>query len=172
MHISDAVASLNYDRYQGFITNESGEAVSALSADKHSSDSSFKVTSLVFDGPAYRGFSASTFTVPQYEYAQKHVRILSGLYGILKPWDLIQEYRLEVLSLFSFLFFLSLFFCCLSPFTFFPFFLFTISFFLLHAHPYFPSSFSFFFFPFAFYAHPYFPFICPQHAPVFTASIS
>lgn len=97
MHISDAVASLNYDRYQSFITNESGEADNAVSADKLSSDSSsFKLTSLVFDGPAYRGFSASTFTAPQYEYAQKHIRILSGLYGVLKPWDLIQEYRLEV----------------------------------------------------------------------------
>lgn len=101
MHISDAVASLNYDRYQSFITNESGDADNAVSvsvsADMLSSDSSsFKLTSLVFDGPAYRGFSASTFTAPQYEYAQKHIRILSGLYGILKPWDLIQEYRLEV----------------------------------------------------------------------------
>ena len=120
MHISDAVASLNYDRYQGFISNDSGETLNALSADKHTSDSTFKVTSLVFDGPAYRGFSACTFTVPQYEYAQKHVRILSGLYGILKPWDLIQEYRLEVLS-FSPLFFFPL------PL---PFFLFTFLLFL------------------------------------------
>lgn len=147
MHISDAVASLNYDRYQGFISNESGEAVSAVSADKHSSDSLFKVTSLVFDGPAYRGFSACTFTVPQYEYAQKHVRILSGLYGILKPWDLIQEYRLEVLSLFSFFFLLLFFF--LSPFTF--------SFFLL-SNPSYLSSFSFS----LLHTHPYFPFFCPQ----------
>ena len=96
MHISDAVASLNYDRYQSFISNESGEAENAASAHALSTDSSFKLTSLVFDGPAYRGFSAYTFSESQYEYAQKHIRILSGLYGILKPWDLIQEYRLEV----------------------------------------------------------------------------
>jgi Peroxide stress protein YaaA len=139
MHISDAVASLNYDRYQGFISNESGEAVAAVSADKHTSDTTFKVTSLVFDGPAYRGFSACTFTVPQYEYAQKHVRILSGLYGILKPWDLIQEYRLEVFSLFSFLFF------PLPP----PCFLFTFLVFL----SFFSFSFLLSLLPFCFYTH-------------------
>lgn len=97
MHISDAVASLNYERYQSFITNEEGDAAATVSnSEKLSATSSFKLTSLIFDGPAYRSFDANSFTAQQYQYAQKHVRILSGLYGILKPWDMIQEYRLEV----------------------------------------------------------------------------
>ena len=100
MHISDAVASLNYERYQKFITNEEGDAASAALAsnsEKLMDTSSFKLTSLIFDGPAYRSFDANSFTAQQYHYAQRHIRILSGLYGILKPWDVIQEYRLEVI---------------------------------------------------------------------------
>ena len=101
MHISDAVSSLNYNRYQCFINNETGDVESSIAASSSQSAlaaSSFKPTALVFDGPAYRSFDASSFNAQQYEYAQKHVRILSGLYGVLKPWDLIQEYRLEVLA--------------------------------------------------------------------------
>lgn len=106
MHISDAVSSLNYNRYQCFINNETGDVESAIAASSSksapavtasASASPFKPTALVFDGPAYRSFDASSFNAQQYEFAQKHVRILSGLYGVLKPWDLIQEYRLEVL---------------------------------------------------------------------------
>jgi uncharacterized protein len=102
MHISDAVSSLNYNRYQCFINNETGDVESAIAASSSqslsasASASPFKPTALVFDGPAYRSFDASSFNAQQYEFAQKHVRILSGLYGVLKPWDLIQEYRLEV----------------------------------------------------------------------------
>jgi cytoplasmic iron level regulating protein YaaA (DUF328/UPF0246 family) len=103
MHISDAVSSLNYNRYQCFINNETGDVESAIAASSGKSASAasaspFKPTALVFDGPAYRSFDASSFNAQQYEFAQRHVRILSGLYGVLKPWDLIQEYRLEVLS--------------------------------------------------------------------------
>jgi uncharacterized protein len=107
MHISDAVSSLNYNRYQCFISNETGGVESAIAASSShcasvvsASASPFKPTALVFDGPAYRSFDASSFNAQQYEFAQRHVRILSGLYGVLKPWDLIQEYRLEVPSVF------------------------------------------------------------------------
>lgn len=53
---------------------------------------------LVFDGEAFRGLDAKSFTPADFEYAQHHLRILSGLYGVLRPLDLIQPYRLEVSS--------------------------------------------------------------------------
>jgi hypothetical protein len=49
---------------------------------------------LMFKGEVYRGLQAHDFNVKQLDFAQKHVRILSGLYGILKPLDLIMPYRL------------------------------------------------------------------------------
>ncbi|MEN9348298.1 MAG: peroxide stress protein YaaA [Flavobacteriales bacterium] len=49
---------------------------------------------LMFKGDVYRGMEAHTFTKVQLNFAQKHLRILSGLYGILRPMDLIQPYRL------------------------------------------------------------------------------
>lgn len=51
---------------------------------------------LAFKGEVYRGLRAETFTDPDFEFAQKHLRILSGLYGYLRPLDLIQPYRLEM----------------------------------------------------------------------------
>lgn len=53
---------------------------------------------LVFDGEAFRGLAASSFTTDDFECAQACIRILSGLYGVLRPLDLIQPYRLEVSS--------------------------------------------------------------------------
>jgi cytoplasmic iron level regulating protein YaaA (DUF328/UPF0246 family) len=53
---------------------------------------------MVFDGEVFRGLNAKTFTEEDFMYAQKHLRLLSGLYGILRPLDLIQPYRLEVSS--------------------------------------------------------------------------
>jgi uncharacterized protein len=49
-----------------------------------------------FTGEVYRGLKPELFGEPDLEYAQTHLRILSGLYGILKPLDLIQAYRLEM----------------------------------------------------------------------------
>jgi cytoplasmic iron level regulating protein YaaA (DUF328/UPF0246 family) len=49
---------------------------------------------LMFKGDVYRGMQAETFTTKQLEFAQNHLRILSGLYGLVKPLDLIQPYRL------------------------------------------------------------------------------
>jgi len=53
---------------------------------------------LAFDGEVYRGLNARTFNEDEMIYAQHHLRILSGLYGLLKPFDLMQPYRLEVSS--------------------------------------------------------------------------
>lgn len=55
-----------------------------------------KQTAWVFNGEAYRGLDVKTFTPEDIQYAQKHFRILSGLYGILRPLDLIKPYRIDV----------------------------------------------------------------------------
>jgi cytoplasmic iron level regulating protein YaaA (DUF328/UPF0246 family) len=51
---------------------------------------------LAFSGDVYTGLQASSFNEESFEFAQNHLRILSGLYGLLKPLDLIQAYRLEM----------------------------------------------------------------------------
>jgi len=53
---------------------------------------------LTYDGEVFRGLNAKTFSEIEFEYAQNHLRLLSGLYGVLRPLDLIQPYRLEVSS--------------------------------------------------------------------------
>ena len=51
---------------------------------------------LMFNGDVYQGMKAETFTPTEFDTAQQHLRILSGVYGLLKPLDLIQPYRLEM----------------------------------------------------------------------------
>ncbi|MGB9356140.1 MAG: peroxide stress protein YaaA, partial [Azonexus sp.] len=51
---------------------------------------------LAFDGDVYDGLAAKTLSAADLDFAQQHVRILSGLYGILRPLDLMQPYRLEM----------------------------------------------------------------------------
>lgn len=82
MDLSDQLALLNYNRYAEwslpFTPDNAKQAV------------------LAFDGDVYDGLSAKTLGADDLDFAQQHVRILSGLYGILKPLDLIQPYRLEM----------------------------------------------------------------------------
>jgi cytoplasmic iron level regulating protein YaaA (DUF328/UPF0246 family) len=87
MHVSDKLAQLNWQRYQDFtIPFNPGNARQAL---------------LAFKGDVYSGLGAKTFSDTDLTFAQDHVRILSGLYGILKPLDLMQAYRLEMGTKFS-----------------------------------------------------------------------
>jgi len=83
MGLSDKLASLNFDRYQSW------KAVKTVSSDA-------KPSMLVFKGDVYQGLEADKFNAKQIKFAQKHLRILSGLYGILRPMDVIKPYRLEM----------------------------------------------------------------------------
>ena len=82
MDLSDKLAHLNYDRYQTFSTPFTPDnARQAL---------------LAFKGDVYAPMEVASYTKKQFEFAQAHLRILSGLYGLLKPLDLMQPYRLEM----------------------------------------------------------------------------
>lgn len=82
MSVSDNIATLNVERYQSFET--------PFSLDNA------KQAALAFKGDVYTGLEADTFNAEERAFAQKHLRILSGLYGVLKPMDLMQAYRLEM----------------------------------------------------------------------------
>ncbi len=83
MSISDDLAILNMDRYSSW------EAKTTLT-------SSSKQAVFAFNGDVYQGLSASSLAESDLDYAQKYLRILSGLYGILRPLDLIEPHRLEM----------------------------------------------------------------------------
>jgi cytoplasmic iron level regulating protein YaaA (DUF328/UPF0246 family) len=82
MSLSEKLADVNYQRYQMW----SSEAEFDL----------LKQAILMFKGDVYLGLEAETFSSEDYLNAQENLRILSGLYGYLKPMDLIQAYRLEM----------------------------------------------------------------------------
>lgn len=80
--VSREIASLNYERYRQwrlpFTPENAKQAVFA------------------FNGEVYNGLKAKTLTPDDIRFAQDHLRMLSGLYGVLRPLDLIQPYRLEM----------------------------------------------------------------------------
>jgi cytoplasmic iron level regulating protein YaaA (DUF328/UPF0246 family) len=82
MGLSDSLAALNVARYgawkRPFTENNAKQAV------------------LAFNGDVYEGLDANSLNKSQLERTQKHLRILSGLYGLLRPLDLMQPYRLEM----------------------------------------------------------------------------
>jgi cytoplasmic iron level regulating protein YaaA (DUF328/UPF0246 family) len=82
MKISDPLAQLNAGRYASW-TPEFGM------------DNS-KQAVLAFNGDVYDGLDAKTLSAADLDYTQRHLRILSGLYGLLRPLDLMQPYRLEM----------------------------------------------------------------------------
>ena len=82
MNISDNLAKLNRERFDRWSLPFS--------------PSNAKQAILAFDGGVYSGLKAENFKEKDFDFAQNHLRILSGLYGILKPLDLIQPYRLEM----------------------------------------------------------------------------
>ncbi len=82
MKISDQLAELNSKRYKSFETPFTKENA--------------KPAILTFDGDVYTGLQAESFDQDDMKFAQSHIRILSGLYGVLRPLDLMQAYRLEM----------------------------------------------------------------------------
>ncbi|KAG3074676.1 hypothetical protein PI124_g19259 [Phytophthora idaei] len=87
--VSDALAKLNFDRFQAF-------DVSKTATEAASPSETLKQAALAFNGPAYQGLEAHSLPETDLELAQTHLRILCGLYGVLRPLDLIQPYRLEM----------------------------------------------------------------------------
>lgn len=82
MDLSDALADLTYERFQAYdIKDPARDAKPAVFA---------------YAGDTYRGFDVTTLDDASLDYAQTHFRILSGLYGLLKPLDLIKAHRLEM----------------------------------------------------------------------------
>ena len=82
MSISDKLASLNVERFKAFENSY------------HKKNS--KQAILAFTGDVYQGLDAPSFTEDQMSWAQEHVRVLSGFYGLLRPLDVMQPYRLEM----------------------------------------------------------------------------
>ncbi|MBP6894583.1 MAG: peroxide stress protein YaaA [Pseudacidovorax sp.] len=82
MHLSDKLAALNAARYEAWAPK--GTAKNARQA------------ALAFDGDVYGGLDARSLSAAQLDWAQEHVVILSGLYGVLRPLDRLQPYRLEM----------------------------------------------------------------------------
>jgi cytoplasmic iron level regulating protein YaaA (DUF328/UPF0246 family) len=82
MQISDMLATLNVARYAAW-------------SRKFTLDNA-RPAILAFNGDVYEGLDAHSLNTRQLNYAQSHIRILSGLYGILRPLDLMQAYRLEM----------------------------------------------------------------------------
>ncbi|MBT4316499.1 MAG: peroxide stress protein YaaA, partial [Candidatus Thioglobus sp.] len=82
MSISDKLSKLNFDRFKTFSTPFTlNNAKQAL---------------LAFKGDVYNGIDAPSLSSQDLDFAQSCVRMLSGLYGVIRPLDLIQPYRLEM----------------------------------------------------------------------------
>ncbi len=82
MDISDDLARLNADRFKAFAADPEADQT--------------KAAALIFAGDTYTGLEAGSLDREEMSYAQDHLRILSGLYGLLRPLDAIQAYRLEM----------------------------------------------------------------------------
>lgn len=82
MQLSDKLAGLNVARYASWTPDFNTESA--------------KQALLAFKGDVYTGLAADDFSEADFDYAQCHLRMLSGLYGVLRPLDLMQPYRLEM----------------------------------------------------------------------------
>jgi uncharacterized protein len=83
MGLSDNLSELNFNRFQTF--------ESEFSLEKNSKQALY-----LFKGDVYDKMDVDNYTTTDLDFAQEHVRILSGLYGYVRPLDLIQPYRLEM----------------------------------------------------------------------------
>lgn len=83
MNLSPKLAALNFERYQAFDL-------------EHFDDSNSLPAMLTFDGDVYRHLDGASLSKSAMTFAQEHLLILSGLYGLLRPFDWMQPYRLEM----------------------------------------------------------------------------
>ncbi|MGL6106750.1 YaaA family protein [Romboutsia sp.] len=82
MNLSDDLTNLNYERHSNLLSNDNPKLQSILA----------------FDGEVFSCMKADEFIDSDFEFVNNHLRIISGLYGVLKPLDLIEPYRLEMKS--------------------------------------------------------------------------
>ena len=82
MNVSTKIADLNFDRYKSWR--------------KKFTQENARQAILAFKGDVYTGLDAESFSARDFKFAQAHLRVLSGLYGLLRPLDLMQPYRLEM----------------------------------------------------------------------------
>jgi len=82
MKVSKKIAELNFDRYEAWTPNFT--------------EKNARQAALAFKGDVYTGLDAGSFSAKDFKFAQAHFRILSGLYGLLRPLDLMKAYRLEM----------------------------------------------------------------------------
>jgi cytoplasmic iron level regulating protein YaaA (DUF328/UPF0246 family) len=82
MEVSMKLAELNFERFEAWHTPFTQENA--------------RQAVLAFKGDVYTGLEAESFSAADFKFAQNHLRILSGLYGLLRPLDLMQPYRLEM----------------------------------------------------------------------------
>ena len=82
MKISDSLAELNHRRYAEWQAD--------------ANEDNARAAIFAFKGDVYQGLDAQSFGARDLNFAQKHLRVLSGLHGLLRPLDLIQPYRLEM----------------------------------------------------------------------------
>jgi cytoplasmic iron level regulating protein YaaA (DUF328/UPF0246 family) len=87
MSLSDTLGALNYERFQEWSTPFN--------------DENARPAILAFKGDVYKGMDADAMSDADLQWAQDNLRILSGLYGVLRPLDLMQPYRLEMGTKFS-----------------------------------------------------------------------
>lgn len=78
MDVSEKIAKLNFERFQQFDQQPLKQALFA------------------YKGDVYQAFELDQYQIKEFNFADQHLRIISGLYGLLKPFDLIQPYRLEM----------------------------------------------------------------------------
>ncbi len=88
MSVSEKIAELNFNRFKNF--------------QKEFNLENAKQAILAFQGDVYQDIDTENYSAADFEFAQDHLRIISGLYGILRPLDLIQPYRLEMKTPFKF----------------------------------------------------------------------
>jgi cytoplasmic iron level regulating protein YaaA (DUF328/UPF0246 family) len=82
MSLSENLATLNRDRFKSYVAAPQADLT--------------RPAALAFAGDTYQGLEAASLDSEEMEFAQDHLRILSGLYGVLRPLDAIQPYRLEM----------------------------------------------------------------------------